>query len=82
MSMLNIGFNHFIKTDRVVGIVSTTTDSAPLIRLMTAARKDHTFGVVCSFGRETKSVILTDDGRVWLSAVQSQTLKSRLSRGD
>ena len=78
MKFINIGFGNMIASDRIVTIVSP--DSAPIKRLVQDA-KDSGRVIDVSCGRRTRSVIITDSEHVILSAIQTETIASRLETG-
>lgn len=76
MRFINIGFGNMVASTRVVTIASP--DSAPIKRLVSDARDDgRVIDVTC--GRRTRAVIITDSDHVILSAIQTETIASRLS---
>ncbi|MBO5790279.1 MAG: DUF370 domain-containing protein [Clostridia bacterium] len=79
MRFINIGFGNMVASTRVVTIASP--DSAPIKRLVSDARDDgRVIDVTC--GRRTRAVIITDSDHVILSAIQTETIASRLSSFD
>ena len=79
MRFINIGFGNMVASTRVVTIASP--DSAPIKRLVSDARDDgRVIDVTC--GRRTRAVIITDSDHVILSAIQTETIASRLSCAD
>ena len=79
MRFINIGFGNMVASTRVVTIASP--DSAPIKRLVSDARDDgKVIDVTC--GRRTRAVIITDSDHVILSAIQTETIASRLSSFD
>jgi regulator of extracellular matrix RemA (YlzA/DUF370 family) len=78
MKLINIGFGNVIAVNRVIAIVSP--DSAPMKRLTSEARERGQL-IDATFGRRTRSVIITDSGHVILAATQPDTIAGRL-RGD
>ena len=76
MRLINIGFGNLISAERTVSIVSP--DSAPIKRMIQDQR-DKGMLIDASFGRSTKSVILTDSGHVVLSALAPDVLAQRFS---
>ncbi len=64
-----------VAAERVVALVSP--DSAPVKRLVAEA-KDQGRAVDVSSGRKTRCVVITDSEHVFLSALQVDTLASRL----
>ncbi len=79
MRFINIGFNNMVSAQRVVALISP--DSAPAKRLVQDAR-DTGRAVDCTSGRRTRSLIITDSEHVILSAIQTETIASRLSGED
>ncbi len=74
MQFINIGFGNMVSAARVVSIVSP--ESAPIKRMITEAR-DHAYLIDATYGRRTRSVLLTDSQQIVLSAVQPETLAQR-----
>lgn len=68
-----------LNASRVIALVSS--DSAPSKRLIQDA-KDSGRAVDCTCGRKTRCVIITDSDHVILSALQSETVASRLNGSD
>ena len=79
MRFINIGFNNMVSAQRVVALISP--DSAPAKRLVQDAR-DTGRSVDCTSGRRTRALIITDSEHVILSAIQTETIASRLSGED
>lgn len=75
MTFLNIGFDNMVAVDKIVAIVST--EGASVRRLIQYARENHHLLDV-STGRKTRSVVVTSDEYVLLSAIQADTLAGRL----
>lgn len=76
MKLINIGFGNIVSADRLVAMVSP--ESAPIKRIIQEAR-DKGMLIDATYGRRTRSVIVTDSEHVILSAVQTETLANRLS---
>lgn len=76
MQLINIGFGNMVASGRIISIVSP--ESAPLKRIVQEA-KDEKRAIDATFGRRTRSVIMMDSGHVILSAVQPETIASRLN---
>lgn len=75
MKCINIGYSNFIPNDRLIGVV--TPDSAPIKRLVQKAReREHV--VDTTFGRKTRSVLIMDNGYLFLSSLQPDTVVARL----
>ncbi len=79
MKLVNIGFGNMVNVKRVVALVSP--DSSPVKRLIQDAKEaGRAIDVTC--GRKTRSVLVTDSDHVLLSALQPETLSSRLNGKD
>ena len=76
MTFLNIGFDNMVAVDKIVAIVSP--EGASVKRLIQYARENHHL-VDVSSGRKTRSVVITNDDFVLLSAIQSDTLAGRIN---
>jgi regulator of extracellular matrix RemA (YlzA/DUF370 family) len=76
LKLLNIGFGNMVSVSKLVAIVSP--DSAPIKRIVQEARDQGTV-VDASFGRRTRAVLIMDSGHIVLSALQPETLTSRIS---
>ena len=72
--LMNIGFGNVVNTAKIVAVVST--DAAPVKRMVQNARQ---IGKVidATQGRRTKSVIITEEDHIILSALQPETLVKR-----
>ena len=79
MKLVNIGFGNMVSAGRVIAVVSP--DSAPIKRIMQEA-KDRGMLVDASYGRKTKAVIIMDTDHVILSALQPETVGSRVNEKD
>lgn len=77
MQLINIGFGNIVSANRIISIVSP--ESAPIKRLIQEA-KDEKMAVDATYGRRTRAVIIMDSGHVILSAVQPETVASRLDK--
>ena len=79
MKLINIGFGNMISGDRIVAIVSP--ESAPIKRIVQEARERGML-VDATYGRRTRSVVITDSDHVILSALQAETLGGRAEEKD
>ena len=75
MALINIGFGSFISADRLVSVLSP--DSAPIKRMVKDARERGSL-IDASYGRKTRSILVTDGGYIILSALTSETVAERL----
>jgi len=73
--LMNIGFGNMIAANRLVAIISP--ESAPVKRLIQDAREEGRL-VDATYGRRTRSVIVTDCQLVILSAILPETIAGRL----
>jgi len=73
---INIGFGNMVPSNRIVAMVGS--DSAPVKRLVQDAR-ERGFLVDATQGRRTRAVIVTDSGHIILSAIQPETVASRMT---
>lgn len=69
--MLNIGFGSMISADRVVAALSP--DSAPVKRMVSKAKTDKVL-IDATFGRKTKTVIITDTNQIIICAFSAERI--------
>lgn len=74
MQLIQIGYGNAVNADRVIAVVSP--ESAPIKRIIQDAR-DRGMLIDATYGRKTKSVIVTDSDHVILSAVLPSSLAGR-----
>ena len=74
MKLINIGFGNLVSDIRIVSIV--LPESAPVKRLAQEAREKGML-IDASYGRKTKSVIVTDSEHVILSALTPEVIAQR-----
>lgn len=79
MRLINIGFGNLLAAERIVSIVSP--DSAPIKRMVQDAR-DKGRLIDASYGRKSRAVIFTDSDHIILSAIQPDTINSRISESE
>lgn len=79
MKFINIGFGNIVSANRLIAIVSP--ESAPIKRIIQDARDTGKL-VDATYGRRTRAVIIMDSEHVILSAVQPETVASRLDNGE
>ena len=77
MKFINIGFGNIVSAHRLIAIVSP--ESAPIKRIIQDAR-DAGKLIDATYGRRTRAVIIMDSEHVILSAVQPETVESRLDK--
>jgi regulator of extracellular matrix RemA (YlzA/DUF370 family) len=76
MKLINIGYGNSIADNRIIVVISP--DSSPVKRIIADAREKG-FLVDATYGRKTKSVIVTDSSHVVLSAVSPETISGRIN---
>ena len=64
-----------VSAGRIVAIVSP--ESAPIKRIITDSREKSQL-IDATYGRRTRAVIIADNGSIILSALQPETIASRL----
>jgi len=75
LKLINIGFGNMVSAGRLIAIVSP--ESAPIKRMVQEAR-DRGVLVDATYGRRTRAVLITDSDHIILSALQPETVASRL----
>ena len=75
MKLVNIGFGNMVSANRIISIVSP--ESAPIKRIIQEAREKGCL-IDATQGRRTRAVIVMDSGHTVLSAIQPETIASRL----
>lgn len=76
VKLVNIGYGNIVAANRVIAVV--TPESAPIRRIIQDA-KDSGYLIDATCGRRTRGVIVTDSRHIILSAVQPETVASRLA---
>lgn len=79
MKFINIGFGNIVSANRLIAIVSP--ESAPIKRVIQDARDTGKL-IDATYGRRTRAVIVMDSEHVILSAVQPETVASRLDSNE
>ena len=74
MKLIGIGFGNLVSADRIIAIVSP--ESAPIKRMIQDVREKGLL-IDASFGRSTRSVIVTDSGNLILSSLAPEVLAQR-----
>lgn len=75
MKLINIGFGNIVLANRIVAIISP--ESAPIKRMIQEAKENGTC-IDATYGRRTRSVIITDSDHIVLSALQPETVANRI----
>ena len=76
MQLINIGFGNLVSADKIVAIVAP--DSAPIKRIIQDA-KEQGLLIDATYGRKTRSVIITQSEHVVLSAINPESIGNRAS---
>lgn len=79
MHLINIGYGNMISSDKLVAIVSP--ESSPIKRIVQDSR-DKGMLIDATHGRKTRTVIVMNSGHIILSAVQPETVGSRINSGE
>lgn len=74
---INIGYGNIIAVNRIISII--TPGAAPTKRMVQEA-KEHRLVIDATTGKKTRAVIVMDTGHIVLSAVQPETVISRLNK--
>lgn len=77
MQLINVGFGNIVVASRIVAIVSP--ESAPIKRIIQDAKENESV-IDATYGRKTRAVLVMDSGHIILSAVQPETIASRLDK--
>lgn len=77
MQLVNIGFGNIVSANRIIAIVSP--ESAPIKRMVQEA-KDKGTAIDATYGRRKRAVVITDSDHLILSALQPETVASRLDK--
>lgn len=74
--IINVGYGNMVNADRIICIIKP--DAAPVKRMVQHA-KDNGTAIDATCGRKTKSVIVTDDNSLVLSALLPDTIAQRIN---
>ena len=77
--MLNIGYGNLVLASRVIAVVAP--QSAPMRRLREEAGERGKL-IDATQGRRTRSILVTDSDHLILSAINPETIASRLVDAD
>lgn len=72
---INVGFGNILNMEKLVAIVSP--DAAPIKRLVQKAKEENRV-IDATSGRKTRAVLVMDHNQIILSALQPDTLHSRI----
>jgi regulator of extracellular matrix RemA (YlzA/DUF370 family) len=74
IQLINIGFGNIVSANHIIAIVSP--ESAPIKRMIGEAKEGGRL-IDATYGRRTRSVIITDSNQIILSAIQPETVAHR-----
>lgn len=74
MSYINVGFGNMVNSDKIIAMISP--DSAPAKRLVQQSKETKSI-IDATQGRKTKSILITDQKMIILSALLPETIASR-----
>lgn len=74
--LVNIGYGNVINADKILAVIRP--EAAPVKRMVQAA-KDQNIYVDATCGRKCKSVIVSEQGRIILSALLPETIAGRVN---
>ena len=77
MQLINLGIWNIVVCSWIVARVSP--DSAPIKRIIQDAKENKSV-IDATYGRKTRAVLVMDSGHIILSAVQPETIASRLDK--
>ena len=75
--VLNVGFGNIVLSNRIISIINP--EAAPIKRMVQEAKEEKR-AIDATCGRRTRAVIVMDSGHIVLSALQPETLSSRLDK--
>ena len=76
MKLINIGFGTMVSSSRLIAVVGP--ESAPIKRIIQDTR-DRGDLIDATYGRRTRAVLVMDNDHLVLSALQPETVASRLN---
>jgi len=74
IQLINIGFGNIVSANHIIAIVSP--ESAPIKRIIGEAKEGGRL-IDATYGRRTRSVIITESNQIILSAIQPETVAHR-----
>ena len=79
MDVINIGYSCYVASSRIIAVVEPL--SSPIKRLIQDSRANGTL-IDASYGKKTKSVIITDSDHVILSSREPEYIISQKEKKD
>lgn len=79
MKLINIGYGNLVSSDKIIAVVMP--DSAPVKRIVQEAKTAGTL-IDATCGRKCKSVIITDNNHIVLSAISCEAIQNRTDESE
>ena len=79
MKLINIGFGNLVSSDKLIAVVSP--DSAPVKRIVQESKSNGLL-IDATCGRKCKSVLITENNHVVLSAISCETIQNRTEESE
>ncbi len=76
MKLVNVGFGNLVAAERIVAVAGY--DSQPIKRLAQDAKAEGRM-IDTTYGRRTKSILVTDSGYLVASSLQPETIQGRIN---
>jgi len=73
--VINVGYNNFIVTNRILTVVSVSSNSMVRLRQNTEDRGKY---INCAQGKKVKTLIVVDSGHIIGSPLEVDTINKRL----
>ncbi len=74
MKLINIGFGNLVSAEKIIAVVAP--DSAPIKRIIQDA-KEQGLLIDATYGRKTRSVIISESEHIILSAINPESIGNR-----
>jgi extracellular matrix regulatory protein A len=74
-TLINIGFGNAVVAERVVVVITPQSASGKRLR---EEAKENSLLIDATHGRKTRAIIVMDSNHIILSAMQPETISSRL----
>ncbi len=79
MKLINIGFGNLVSSDKLIAVVSP--DSAPVKRIVQESKSNGLL-IDATCGRKCKSVLITENNHVVLSAISCEAIQNRTEESE
>ena len=78
-TLINIGFGNAVVAERVIAVIAPSSASGKRIR---DDAKDNSVLIDATHGRKTRAIIIMDSNHIVLSAMQPETISTRLTTNE